>query len=1748
MQAVPHLPDPEGRENARRYRTLEEIQADRDLIVSPDEQSEANEGMEAKLAEFRNSATEYFTGTNHRGEIDTWEALDMSMKSLADASKKAATASNVAAALRRNGFDGFPDSVAQAGAEALSEIRSAVTDYFEAKPQRAVGLSEFVGAAIPADSSPEVREVLDKHGIRWMEYGEDVGLTQEQAVAQLSAELDGGTGDVLFQAPMGEGFDRWSQGAPVIPADEMWTYGGGEAVFEVYHGTTANFDSFDREKANPESDMGAGFYFTNNEADVSSNYAGVGPDLELKIELEAERIAGDRGLEYDDPDVLAEARARWVQNEGVTLPVYVRTMNPAVVGGPYETQLTYEEAYDAETDEYGDPEGSLAELFDAMREVASNFDDLDVDAVIGEVMERVGFEGISLSEFSDVVRNSESAMHATDPDTGSLAVAEFIRQSLEEAGYDAIVDYTVDAKFGSQRRIGQSMEGMTDETVHVIAFHPTQIKSSVDNSGAFDPSDPNIYRQREGQAPRGQIEIFPDRRMAISLFEGADRSTFLHETGHFFLEVLRDIAADPNAPDTARQEMAVLLDWFGIESADQIATEHHEMFARGFEKYLAEGKAPSPELQSAFSAFKAWLLSIYRNLLNLNVTLTDEVRGVMDRMLASDVEIETAQIRQGMEPMFTGAPEGESGQIGLTEKQLADYAEMLAAANEEARAEVMAKLMASHDREAKRWYREETARVRAEVEGEYAAQPVYRAARVLSGAKRLHDGSVIPDDIAGMKLDKAALVAVYGESYLQRIRGMYRITGGVSPDEAASVLGFQSGDALVTALANRGDMQARVEAETTARMRERHGDPMTDGTLPELAMDAVHNNARVKVLQREMDMLADLTEQPRMTLRAMSELARRTMDGKTPRNIRPHDHLVAERKAARQATAAAARGDYAAALQAKRQQAYNAALYREARRATDEFDKHLRYLRRVEGRRGAIGKAGHDYLEQVDGLLEGLELRPASGRAVQRRQRLAEWVARQEAEGRPVNVPQNLLDETGLVNIRDMPLGDLRGVVETIKQIEHLAKTKNNLFLAGETRDREAVDAEMAASVLAGNETPPQRTGDSTRWDRAKRTVAEIDILRLLPANIARELDGYTEGGSVFRHVVQPIRDAIYGKVVPEQTAMMEAVAAIYQKHYSRAEITNLDKPVHRPAVNDTWSKGRILSLAMNWGSQGNREAILTQARSRLSEQQVGELLGTLDARDLAFVQDMVDQVNSYWPLIAETQRRRTGLVPEKVEAAPFTLTTADGETVTVKGGYFPLKYDAERSGYGTTQNEIDDYYDAIRTGRTARASTRSGHTIERVGSGGQTVNLGLDIATSHMRDVIRDLHLGDAVSYVHAVLNGSEFKAAVTDANMTLHLDSLNLWLKDVAAGEMGARTGLEKALHFMRRNVTASVLGFKATVALLQVTGLIQTASVIGRRNTIRGIARLFNQSWVGPNSIWKRIRRDSAYMDERLGKIPDAVRRVANARDGRFRTGQAAMIRWSYAPMARMQAIADAATWLAGEAMGAKMFDGDVAKARAYADDLVIRSQAPENFIDKPAIARGTLGENHRQSELVKATTMLLSYMIAKGNVAREKYQDTRFTKPVQAVKFGVDMIQLFALEGMLVAVLTNGLPDLPDGEDDDEVLGSWIRWIGAETFQGFVAGIPLVSPLGTASRGYTPQGVIERTWGNIWRSGRVLTDEELNERDFKAVVDMAGVATGMPSSQINSTADALWRVRDGEDIAPIEYLVRPENPRD
>lgn len=161
---------------------------------------------------------------------------------------------------------------------------------------------------------------------------------------------------------------------------------------------------------------------------------------------------------------------------------------------------------------------------------------------------------------------------------------------------------------------------------------------------------------------------------AIHLFDGADQSSFVHEAAHMYLTEMSKMATDEAAPKGLLEDWNTIQDWAAYKpedikdyegtarekefksyakaiedarkSGDVIAIRAaeerwmQERFARGFERYIAEGKAPTQALQSAFRKFKSWLISIYRDLKNLGKEPPEDVKRVMDRMLATDDEIE----------------------------------------------------------------------------------------------------------------------------------------------------------------------------------------------------------------------------------------------------------------------------------------------------------------------------------------------------------------------------------------------------------------------------------------------------------------------------------------------------------------------------------------------------------------------------------------------------------------------------------------------------------------------------------------------------------------------------------------------------------------------------------------------------------------------------------------------------------------------------------------------------------------------------------------------------------------------------------------------------------------------------------------------------------------------------------------------------------------------------------------------------
>lgn len=298
----------------------------------------------------------------------------------------------------------------------------------------------------------------------------------------------------------------------------------------MYHGRVSEFTVFDRAFSNPEGDMGAGFYFTNRLDDAESNYGSRdGADLTQKIDMLAEQLYDDG--EYDSYEEAQEAAAeRYITAEPNTLETYLDVKNPVVLGGEDATRFTYEEEYDEETDEYGEPEGLMAEYMQALQAVVGegdySEDTVDLSALIDIAYEEPTAE--------DVIRvTKEEVLPYIEDMDGKLVSSEVIRLALEQMGFDGIIDHTVSSKWGADSGRNQAMEGVDADTFHCIVFNSNQIKRTDNLNPTENPDIRFSLRETEDGTRFVQIDVDQER------FDGLTLEEMMREARKVILERFR---------------------------------------------------------------------------------------------------------------------------------------------------------------------------------------------------------------------------------------------------------------------------------------------------------------------------------------------------------------------------------------------------------------------------------------------------------------------------------------------------------------------------------------------------------------------------------------------------------------------------------------------------------------------------------------------------------------------------------------------------------------------------------------------------------------------------------------------------------------------------------------------------------------------------------------------------------------------------------------------------------------------------------------------------------------------------------------------------------------------------------------------------------------------------------------------------------------------------------------------------------
>lgn len=1303
-----------------------------------------------------------------------------------------------------------------------------------------------------------------------------------------------------------------------------------------------------------------------------------------------------------------------------------------------------------------------------------------------------------------------------------------------------------------------------------IAFKPEQVKSATGNDGTFDAHDPSILSQGAGN--RG---AYDPKTATLALLKAADLSTFLHESGHFFLEAMTGMASRPTATDSMRADAQSLLSHLGIDGTPEMGQLDrwammdvnekriaHEQFAVGFEKYLMEGKAPTIELQGLFSRFRSWLLNVYKNLAGLDVKLAPEVRAIMDRMLASDEAIREAEQTRSYKKLFDNTDDSAAGRA-LFDK----YQTLGARATDEAIADMTGRSVRdlqwssnAKSKAIKAMQREAAGKrsmIRDQVEKEVAAQP-HEQARAFLKSGKLFDaqGNELPDTrplgAPVVKLDAEALKTMYpkdalGNPDLAKLRGL-TAKDGLHPDIVAEMFGLLDGHELVRQLTEARPAKEVVREITDQRMLEQHGELTDAAHIEQAANEAVHNETRARFMATGLKILSKSPIPARQLVKAAREAAEASIAGKRVRDLRPLQYLAAEARSNKEALALAPK-DPAGAVQAQRAALLNNQLFRAADAAVRAVQKDLKYLSKFD-KDTVRAKIDLEYRDQIDALLDRHDLRKnVSGVALDKREALMSFVERMAAAGFEPQVPERLLNEAKRTHYKDMTVEEFGGLVDAVKSIDHLGRLKTEL-LDGKEKREIAVLATEAADVMAAL---PQRGAESNRgltrigaaWLGAKSAGRSLQASLLKMEQMMDWLDARNSNGVFNRVVFRRISDA----GVKEYELQKQVKAGIDELlHQHLDDVTKeggkiftaerlIDSQTGKP---QRFTKKEMLALAGNMGNESNLSKLA--AGEKWDEQHVWDFLhGNMKKADWDFVAGMGRAMESLWGEKLAMSRRLGNSNPEKIAPRPFD--TPHGR---YEGWYWPMVYDPARAQDVAERGARSG--DALFENIYTRANTDTGRMNTRNENYARPLLLSLDVVPRVLKDEIHDIAYREAIMDADRFLATPKVRDGIVSALSQEHYDQLRPWLQSIANDrkvDMQALKWFDQVAHGARTRATIVGLGYRISTMLVHgSSAAMESIAEVGPVWMAKGMADFTNPlQWkANKDFIFER----SGEMKNRMNEVDRDVRehlreidlRLMDTTTGVIARGADLMKAHAYDGIAMLDMASALPTWMgayhkgmAPEAQGGKGLGEQ--DAIYFADKTVRNAHGGNGVKDMAAVQRGP--------EFMKLFTMFYTFwnhninrLMDTARLAGQLPETYRSGAPGE---FKGDLGKVI----MRTLIYTIGVQTMhhmlhPQKDEEGEI--NWAAWAAKEFTASAFSGIPILRDMSAhylTGKDYsvTPAaGMVDAVGRTGQDAANAMAGREVSPKWVKHTVTTAGYVFGLPLGQPASAAQFLWDVEQGQ----------------
>lgn len=1181
--------------------------------------------------------------------------------------------------------------------------------------------------------------------------------------------------------------------------------------------------------------------------------------------------------------------------------------------------------------------------------------------------------------------------------------------------------------------------------------------------GSMELKIPNV--QSSVAPPRGSVTFTPNNEAIIRLGQASDLSTFIHESGHLFLEMEGKFAKEFGITE----DQQTILDWLGVESFDDIQVEQHEQFARGFEAYTREGKAPSVALRDAFAAFRRWLLRVYRDIAQLNVNLTDDVRGVMDRMLATEREIEEALSAPNYEELFRSKE-----QAGMTDAEWEKYQKTLEKRRNAATQTIDEKLLKEYTRRKTQEWNEEKAPL-VEQERERLSQlPVYQ---IMSDARQF------PMDFDALK-EQVGVEKLPG-----KFIGLAK-KDGIDPQEYAETYGYNNVTQMYNAIVDAQPLKKAADEAAEAIMIQKYGDILNDGSIEAEVREAVHNEEQASLLLQELNALKPPRAQA-INTQQIKLNARNTISKMKYAEIKPNKYNRAEIRAAQNAARATSKEEQ---YQYKLQQVVNHHLYREAIAAREAMIKQRKYIRGVQKREYSAKQIAPEYITNMKLIANMYDMRQKPAQTMAIEQVLA-WYQTQMND--PNDFAQLQLLDVNLVRalaaqqagelatfelptFDDLTAEDLQSTYDMLRHLRHVGGQMSDVAKA---EFQQEVDVLSASIEQHGGRDVKDRAGLPGKHTDLKRKLSHL--INLIPSlrNLMRKLDGFSDGAAY---------DSIYRRIEDAQNKKLELGVEMFKRFETELKDIHkigLSKKDHKTYITDDGMEIDITSehrfmMALYWGTESSRDAI--RDGWNLTDGDVSRILADMPDEQIDLLNAVWKVNESMWPELSAASTRLYGVAPPKLTPTPFSI---NGKQLS--GGHMRLFYDSSELEMKSEQEDA------------AKMSTivpsRAGSLYERVGSGGRAPLLDVNNMVRAIEDNVHFIAFAEAGRTVAALMN--------------------NNGVKDVMERKHGR--GFRKALVQNLENITSNRPAIETLPVIPQVSRLVRHALTMkylaySLRNAIQGIPSIKTAMdevgftpfvgaftrFISPSSHKETVsfvQERSAFMKNRSSVINREASEYLNKVKITGRAGHAWDLfrAYGFTPQTIIDSFIAYPAWIA-KYEAAMMEHGDEQRAASQADTAVAESVGSGSDLHLGAAMQ------QNNTEFVKTMTVFGSWFnnyYQRIYKSTEAFTDFRNRETLQA------LITTPFVIATLSALLIMDFPDA-DGEDDE----GWTEWM-LKRYTGFMAGtVPLLRDINSAFGGFTPKTPLS----SVAELPKRLTDEigaaaEDRQTPLKTASDIINLTT-------------------------------------